>query len=580
MANPFRREPLSGGETPKIPYNHMRPLTAAAVRVDLKNKSEADVFREYQGSEIVAIQNAAWEYYDAISEIKYAFNLVASVVSRIRLYVAVIENPAEQPVPLDQSEKIDPDLADAARRMLERMDSAFGGQAGLLRDAALNLAVAGECYLVQIPERVGQGLPETWDIRSVDELKVDQRGNYAVYPRRSIKPSKGGSGTGLPKGAIPLPKDAFMGRIWRPHPRFSEDPDTSMIGLLALCEELLLLDRTFRGSHRSRLNAGIFYVPDGLSTAGQPDPDLFADPEDEQPSPEDMADAFQEELLMAMSTPIEDELSAASVVPLLIRGPVELGKELKHITFSRPFDDSMVARADRVLDRILQGLDVPKDTVTGLANVKYSNAVQIDESLYKAHIEPMLLLLADAFTAMYLRPMLIKAGWSQADVAKITVWYDASAVATRNDRAEDADNGYDRMTISADTWRRAHGFADQDAPTGKELAIRVMLEKGGIDPDLTEAILRVIAPEVIEAARGATQASSVGPIPGGVNDILNGGTGADPNAVPEAGGTTPDLAQPEFSPPVDAMAGEGLPEPEVPVAPGDDAPPFPLAEPQ
>lgn len=575
MANPFRREPQN--QPDPVAYNSIRPLTAAATRVKLNDKTEAELFRQKQSSQMVAIQNAAWEYYDAISEVKYAFNLVASVVSRIRLYVAVIENPAEQPVPLDQSERVDPDLADAARRMLERMDSAFGGQAGLLRDAALNLAVAGECYLVQVPERPGQGLPETWDIRSVDELKVDKQGNYAIYPRRDIKPGNGGGA--LPKGAIPLPKGAFMGRIWRPHPRFSEDPDTSMIGLLALCEELLLLDRTFRGSHRSRLNAGIFYVPDGLSTAAQADPDLFAEEDDDdQPSPEDAADSFQEELLLAMSTPIEDETSAASVVPLLIRGPVELGKELKHITFSRPFDDAMVARADRVLDRILQGLDVPKDTVTGLANVKYSNAVQIDESLYKAHIEPMLLLLADAFTAVYLRPALLEDGWTQAEVSKITVWYDASAVATRNDRAADADSGYEKGVISGQAWRRSHGFADQDAPTGKEIVMRMLTEKGALDPTLVEALLRVLAPDVIDAARGANQASSASPIPGQALDILNGGTG---EAAP-TGDTPPDINQPSDAPPTDPMqqtVGDIMPTPEAPVAPGDDAPPFPLAEP-
>ncbi|UVG35117.1 portal protein [Microbacterium phage Cece] len=563
MANPFRRD--STFETPEpVAYRSVRPLTAAAARVDLSSKSEAEIFRSRQGSQINAIQSAAWEYYDAISEIKYAFQLVASVVSRIRLYVAVVENPAEAPVPLENSEKIDPDLADSARRVLERLDSAFGGQSGLLRDAALNLAVTGECYLVQVPERAGQGLPESWDIRSIDELKVDQKGNYAIYPRRAIQP---GNGSGLPKGAIPLPKGAFMGRIWRPHPRFSEDPDTNMIGLLALCEELLLLDRTFRGSHRSRLNAGMLYIPDGLSTAAQADPSLFADEEQaEEENPEDSADQFQEELLMAMSTPIEDEGSAASVVPLLVRGPAEMGKDIKHITFSRPFDDSMNARADRVLERILQGLDVPKDTVTGLANVKYNNAVQIDESLYKAHIEPMLLLLADAFTAVYLRPTLIKEGWSQADVNRVTVWYDASAVATRNDRASDADSGFEKYAISADTWRRAHGFADQDAPTGKELVLRLLMEKGGMDPTLSEMLMRVIAPDFIDAARGASQETSVAPVPGQVEDILNGGTGAVP--------TDPAAPADPAAAPVDAV-----PTPEEPVAPGDDAPPFPLAEP-
>lgn len=568
MANPFRREPQNAVDP--VAYNSVRPLTAAAQRVNLKDKTEAELFRNRQSSQMVSIQAAAWEYYDAISEIKYAFNLVSSVVSRIRLYVAVVENPAEAPVPLDSSDKIDPELADAARRMLERLDSAFGGQAGLLRDAALNLAVAGECFLVQVPPRLGQGLPESWDIRSVDELRVDKQGNYAIYPRRDIRPS-GGSNNSLPKGAIPLPGDAFMGRIWRPHPRFSEDPDTSMIGLLALCEELLLLDRTFRGSHRSRLNAGLLYVPDGLSTAAQADPDLFAEDTAGQPSPEDTADEFQEELLLAMSTPIEDETSAASVVPLLVRGPAELGKDIRHIGFTRPFDDAMVARADRVLDRILQGLDVPKDTVTGLANVKYSNAVQIDESLYKAHIEPMLLLLADSLTVMYLRPALVEAGWSQADVSRVAVWYDASAVATRNDRAADADSGYDKGAISGETWRRAHGFAEQDAPTGKELVLRMLQDKGVMEPQLVEALLRVLAPDVIDAARGVNQENSVAPVPQEAMDILGG-------EAPQGEPTAPDMSQPSGAP-EDPMGAPTEPQAGEEVAPGADAPPFPLAEP-
>jgi len=576
MANPFRRVP----DAPEpMPYNTPRGLTAAAARVNLKDRREADIFRSRQGSQITAMQSASWEYYDAISEIKYAFNLVAAIVSRIRLYVAVVEDPAELPVPLSISDRVEPDLADAARRVLERLDSAYGGQAGLLRDAALNLSVAGECFLVQVPARPGQGLPESWDIRSVDELRIDNRGKYAIYPRRDIGRSNSASGGALPVGAIPLPDDAFMGRIWRAHPRFSEDPDTSMIGLLGLCEELLLLDRTFRGSHRSRLNAGLLFVPDGMSTAAAPDPDLFADPEEEQPTPEDQADEFYEELLMAMSAPIDDETSAASVVPLLVRGPAEMGEKIKLTTFIRPFDDAMIARADRVLDRILQGLDVPKDTVTGLANVKYNNAVQIDESMYKAHIEPMLLLLADAFTVMYLRPALVKEGWSQAEVAKIAIWYDASAVATRNDRAADADSGYEKGAISGDSWRRAHGFSDQDAPTSMEIVLRLLQTKGGLDPQMTQALLTVFAPEVMEAVRTANQATSVAPVPDQVNDILGGGTGAsaDPNAASVDPTAPVDAAA--LGAPTDSLAAPEVPAPEEPVAPGDDAPPFPLAEP-
>ncbi|UDL15871.1 portal protein [Microbacterium phage Pumpernickel] len=564
MANPFRREPSRYDPAESASYSTPRPLTAAASRIKLGDKMEADLFRQRQSSQTTSWQTAAWEYYDAISEVKYAFNLVASVVSRIRLYTAVIENPAEQPVPLASASSIPPELADAAERALARLDSAYGGQAGLLRDAALNLSVTGECYLVQVPERPGQGLPETWDIRSTDELHVDQKGNYVIYPRRDLL--KGRGGNGIPRGAIELPPHAFAGRIWRAHPRFSEEPDSSMIGLLDLCDELLLLNRTFRSTHRSRLNAGLLYVPDGMSNSASPDPDLFADPEEQAPSPEEVNDEFEEQLLVGMSTPIEDESSASAVVPIIVRGPADLADKLKPIKIERSFDDSMNARSDRVLERILQGLDVPKDTVTGMANVKYSNAIQIDESLYKAHIEPMLLLISDAITNLYLRPYLISQNWNEYDVNRITVWYDPSAVATRNDRAADADSGYEKMAISGETWRRAHGFSQQDAPDPNELVLRMMMQQGNLSPELFEALLRVVAPDIMDAAKAANQANSVAPIPGEAADILNGtpGATADPSAA---------------APGAPAAPEEALPTPEEEVAPGEDAPPFPLAEP-
>jgi hypothetical protein len=132
-------------------------------------------------------QTEAWEYYDAIGEIKYAFNLVASVVSRVRLYAAVVANPSEAPSPIRNLEAGDDRLVEVAERALARLDSAYGGQAGLLRDAALNLQVTGECYLTQIPARIGSGIPESWDIRSTDELNTDGKGNYVISPRRELR---------------------------------------------------------------------------------------------------------------------------------------------------------------------------------------------------------------------------------------------------------------------------------------------------------------------------------------------------------------------------------------------------------
>lgn len=502
-------------------YSAPRSLTAAASQIIINDKGEAERFRSRRANGSNSWQSEAWEYYDAIGEVKYAFNLVASVVSRIRLYAAIVQDPSEPPVPIRNSDFVDARLASAAERAIVRLDSAYGGQAGLLKDAALNLSVAGECYLVQMPERIGTGLPESWDIRSVDELQIDQRSNYTITPR--------GQGTSMGGGSnmegIKLPKGAFVGRIWKAHPRFSDEADSSMRGLLDLCAELLLLNRTFRATARSRLNAGALYLPDGLSVAGSPDPDYPYDEDSDLNTgftPEEAADEFEDQLMDAMTTPIRDEDSASAVVPLIIRGPAELGDKIKQFKFERSFDPALAQRADRVLERILQGLDVPKDIVTGLANVKYSNALQIDESLYKAHIEPLMLLISDALTVVYLRPYLLSAGFDPAVVERVCVWYDPSQVATRNDRAADADAGFDRMAVSMDTWRRAHGFTETDAPEPTELALRLLVEKGSITPELTEAMLGAVAPEIIKAARMASQADSIAPIPPELERLLKG----------------------------------------------------------
>jgi hypothetical protein len=502
-----------------VPYSSPRTLTAAAAQVKINDKGEFEQFRIRRSAGSSAWQAEAWEYYDAIGEVKYAFNLVASVVSRIKIYAAVVDDPSEQPVSVRKSDAIDDRLSNAAERALDRLNSAYGGQAGLLKDAALNLSVCGECYLVQMPARPGSGLPESWDIRSVDEVMTDPRGGFNVIGRREqATVSQGASGQSAKLG-----KNAFIGRIWRSHPRYSDEADSSLRGLLDMCAELLLLNRTFRATARSRLNAGALYLPDGLSVASQGDGDFPYDSQDgigPNFTAEEAEDEFEEQLMDAMTTPIRDEESASAVVPLIIRGPAELGDKIKQFKFERSFDPSLAQRADRVLERILQGLDVPKDVVTGLANVKYSNALQIDEALYKAHIEPLMLLIADALTVVYLRPYLIANGFEESQVNRIVVWYDPSAIATRNDRAADADAGYDRMAVSADTWRRAHGFSDQDAPTPTELALRLLQERGVITPEFTEAMLGAVAPDVINEIRKAQQATSVAPLPPEVEQAL------------------------------------------------------------
>lgn len=512
------------------PYAVHRALTAAAVRLNVADKSQIEqITKRRSGS---TWQSDAWEYYDLIGEVKYAFRLFSNVLSRVRLTAGYIDDEDSPPSALRDSEAVDDKTKAAVNRAMRR---AFGAtsQAEILRRAAINLLVAGECYLVQLPAKYGVREQEQWKILSIDELVF--KNDVAWY-----KPSR----TAPQNSWEQLPEHTFKGRIWSEHARFADEADSSMRALISDCDDLFLYTRAGRGAARSRLNAGAFFVPDTMSVStDQPtdfpddiplDPDVFADFEE----PDD--DNFEQEMFDHFSAPIADESAASSVVPFLIRGTREDGAALRHIKFDRPFDVEISKRADRALERILQGIDLPKDIVTGLANIKYSNAIQIEESFYTAHIEPVVLLLCDAFRAVYLIPALEAEGVDPSLLDNIVVWYDPSAIMTAPDKSNAANVGFDKFALSYEAWRRANGFAETDAPTGTEIAQRLAITRGQLNDAITETLFRTLMPEVMDAARAqAVQQSPTGPMSPGLQDALNPGATPppEPGAAPPAGGS-------------------------------------------
>src|SRR5690606_22675745 len=109
----------------------------------------------------------------------------------------------------------------------------------------------------------------------------------------------------------------------------------------------------------------ILLLPDDLSNIAQIDGVTIIEGEEFQDESPDDTEDFEEELQAAMLTPISDEGSASAVVPLLIRGPAEALEKVRHFTTSRAFDAHHAQRADKVLDRILAGLEIPKELVAG-----------------------------------------------------------------------------------------------------------------------------------------------------------------------------------------------------------------------
>jgi hypothetical protein len=554
----FVRNPLPEETTETtaeiLPFNAPRGIRGSAQRIRLNNRQDVELLKLRSQQ---AWQRSAWDYFKLIGEISFAFTLLSNVTSRARLYPAFIVDPHQPPVQLKnlvESGDLPVEYAEACQSVLNRLSSSTGGQAAILQDATLNLSVPGECYLVQTPERLGSGEPESWDIKSVDEVQVSPDGKVRIKPRAGATQAE----------MIDLPNTAFVGRIWRADPQYSQQATSSMLGVLQSCEDLLLFSQATRATARSRLNSGAMFVPDGLSAAAmpaEPEPFVAGSEEEALAGPgvyDDDHDEFEEELIAAMTTPIADEDSAAAVVPLLIRGPGELGAMIKIFKFERAFDPALSERADRALDRIMQGIDVPKDVVTGLANVKYSNAVQIDKSMYKAHVEPLLMMICDAITTAYFRQALIAMDQDPELIRKTTIWYDPSDIVIQSDPEELADQGYDRYLISAAAWRRAHGFTEDDKPEGEEIARRMIVEKGQLAPELTEAVLQQIAPALFGQMRETHQEQTGTPLPPEVQQAL----GTPPSEAPVPAAETP------VAPAAPAAPADGAPGP-----PGGGLPP-------
>lgn len=523
------------------PPTRRRAVVGAARRINLGRRSEVEKLRLRQSQ---PWQQLAWRHYDAVPEVKFGYNYFANMLSRVRFYAAYSpDNKDGPPVPIGSVGNLDRDLVTAARYEVAKFDTAHGGQAGLIRAAGLNLSIAGECYLVELGQQMG--------IYSTNEVRVqggqtEKTSGVQIIPRRNAQMTEW----------MDLPKDAFIARIWRPHPAFSDDADSAMIGVHDACEELIMLSRMIRASAMSKINAGILYVAEELTferaaEVGQPEPDDAENPDQGE------EDAFEEEFTLHMTEPVEDDMSPSMVNPMLVRGPYDMAENaIKKIDLDRPFDEQAIKLRETALDRVLNGLDMPKDLVTGLSNVRYSNAQQINENLYKGHIEPVSVLLAEAFTVTRLRPTLLARGIPPEKVARATVWYDASEVVTTANRAQDADAGHDRILISDATWRRDHGYSESDKPDEEEMARR-LAAKSPVDPALAIQMMGAIVPFIGEMLRQFQSppggGGALGPGGGPVIDTQAIGS---PNGLPP--GTGP--AQPAAPAPADSSGATPPPE--------------------
>jgi hypothetical protein len=507
-----------------VEYSVPRAMTAGVEQLDLTKRQ--DKLRQTQ-----AWQTAACGFADQIGEVKYAFGLTANVTSRARFYAGVIDNNDEPPVDvesfLSSVESVDTEqhsthLVDTAKIADEAIRDLFrGGQARLTRILALNLQVTGEAYIFD-----NHGI---WDVASVREI------TWGEPPR--LQRSKYGGRQGQASG-VPLKQGAYIARVYREHALFAADADSNMLGVLDACEQVVLFDQMMRTITRSRLSAPVWTVPSGtVALNGKP---------------------IDEAIRELVQQPIEDESALYTIAPLILQLPE--GQKIEQIDLGRKVDEAMVSLQENYLQRILDGLDIPKDMVSGMEGVRYSNALAVNDNYYKGHIEPLLVLISDILTYAYLRPMLHKAGVSDDILDRFVVWYNPAAIVTRPDRSASADTGYAKKLISGSAWRRAHGWSEHDAPSEDEVLIQLALERAIIPPDMSPALIENINPAFFAKIRQMGQDAAG--IPSDIAQLLEGGPGT--TATDEEAVSSPATGPAPAEAPAEAPATPAAPLPPDP----------------
>lgn len=479
--------------------SHPRPLTASAVRLNLKDPRESNEFVR-RVTRKNSWQAQAWDYYDYIGEIKFSANLIANYVSKINIFPAYITSQDSVPSAVRHHEDVEEYLP-LIDHIFSLLNTGIGGVSGYLRTAALCQFIAGEHYLVCEPGNPVTGRPERYSVRSTDEIYVDSMTSTSSgRPQVFIKPEPDSAKDEY----VPLPDGTYIARMWRSHPRFSSQADSALRGILDDADDLLTYSREGRILSRSRSSASLLFIPDSLDDSAFPD-DPTQDPEAQDGS-DDAHDSLAEYISQALNEAAFQDEHVNHYAPIILRGPSEAGDGIRFIDLSRPMDNLHSKMVDDKLDRILNALDIPKDLAKGLSDLKYNSGALIEDSLYNSHVEPLILLLVDQLTSSFLRPALRANDVPEEIIEKIVVWYNPSAIMAKPTKSQAANFGYENHIISGAAWRDANGFTATDQPSQTETGRRLLIEKIVMDPALTNALISKILPELMESSRAESSA--------------------------------------------------------------------------
>lgn len=414
------------------------------------------------------LQTAAWSFYGSSQDledyraeggIRYAVGWLSDQMSRM-LWRVTFDDSLDWEVTTatgvtirSNSTQQDPTKPDHPLRASEELLNQITWGPSKVRQITTNLFVAGECHYAMVGDE--------WTVVAVTR----------------------------PDRADVLESARLLVRGLWPHPENPAKPDAPIFGVLGDLEQLWWLDRQATAQSRSRIRAGQHII--GVS-------DQFMI---ELPGGE-TSESFYDDFMAALTVPMRSPDDAA---PLIVRGPADQiapsGSNmagLAIVTPDAPYDEQLDERIAKRIERLAQGLPLPKEILLGMQAQSRATAFQVEQSGYRDHVEPPAQLVA--WVAKQALDLLLA-----DDERLIEVRPDPSKILARPHTTADALNLYREELVSAAYVREVFGVPESAAPSDEELAERRARASGSSVVDPAEE------PGVVAAVGGPNDPGLTGP---------------------------------------------------------------------
>lgn len=426
-------------------------IVAAATRILTKSKGG--------GNKSSSNTSAAWDMFKTVPEVGTYADWVSNAMQGAVL-IAGKRGP-------DGTVQNAP-AGSRAAELVSAIAGGPGGQSGMLGDFGTQLAVAGDSWLVIIPDPESDNLAkDRWVVLSTQEVSV-QRGK--------IKAKIDGEEVEIPEYDPDVPQDMdtpVAMRVWKSAPYNHEQSTSPVIRSLVILEELRLLNAAVAAVARSRTTGrGVLMIPAGTRFPTQPGQDGAED---------SLLDTFIE----VASTAIREPESAAATVPIVLEVPGDLISGVKWLQFTSEFDAMAIQLRDEAIRRFATGADVPAEVLLGLGDSNHWGAWALTAEALRMGVEPRLALVCNALTSEWLRPLLEAEGDPEAD--EWVVWYDTSGLRSSSNKSAAALEAYKEGLISGKAARRELGFTEKDAPDETDTMADETTEESDLPVNETEA---------------------------------------------------------------------------------------------